>query len=523
VTGAQVPADTAAPAQPGRAEEPWQRLNPRMLAILPIHEIPRMAPALLALFAVGRGGHGSLWSLVGVVIVLGMSMIRWTTTRFRITAEQIQVQRGLLRRKMISVPRDRVRTVDVTAPLLHRLLGLVRVTVGTGQSDRSRDSGVRLDGLSAVHAATLREELLHRRGRSEAVTADRAAAPAAEIAAPEETELVAVAPGWIRYGPFTLSGVVTVAVVAGFLWRGINEAHLNPARFGPLRSIGAWLSHTPLPLVVAEAVLVIVIVVALASTGGYVLAFWRFRLTRHSGGTLHVTRGLLTTRATSIEERRLRGMEVSEPLLLRSVGGARCIAVATGLRVGRGAERGGSLLMPPGPRTEAQRVAGEVLGSSGPVTAALTPHGPRALRRRYTRALAIAALIVGALLLLWWGVRWPAWTWQVAVLLFPAGVLLASDRYRSLGHALRDGHLVTRQGSVIRRRVMLGFPGIIGFTMRQSFFQRRAGLVTLTATTAAGRQGYEVLDIPADEAVHLADQAVPGLLTPFLAPHRPTG
>ena len=90
------------------------------------------------------------------------------------------------------------------------------------------------------------------------------------------------------------------------------------------------------------------VAVVVASTVGYALAFWDFRLTRHPGGTLHVTRGLITTRATTIEERRLHGVEISEPLLLRMVAGARLIAIATGLRVGRGAERGGSLLAPAG-------------------------------------------------------------------------------------------------------------------------------------------------------------------------------
>src|SRR6185437_7105691 len=97
--------------------------------------------------------------------------------------------------------------------------------------------------------------------------------------------------------------------------------------------------------------------VALASTVGYVLSFWNFRLTANSGGTLHVSRGLLTARATSIERRRLRGAELSEPMLLRSVGGARALVIATGLRVGRGAERGGEILLPPAPREQAVRVA----------------------------------------------------------------------------------------------------------------------------------------------------------------------
>ena len=65
--------------------------------------------------------------------------------------------------------------------------------------------------------------------------------------------------------------------------------------------------------------LVIIVIVALLSAGGYILQFWGFRLSRQ-GDTLHVSRGLLTTRQTTIEERRLRGAEISEPLLLRWVG-----------------------------------------------------------------------------------------------------------------------------------------------------------------------------------------------------------
>ena len=135
-----------------------------------------------------------------------------------------------------------------------------------------------------------------------------------------------------------------------------------------------------------------IVAVVIASTVGYALAFWDFRLTRHPGGTLHVTRGLITTRATTIEERRLHGAEISEPLLLRMAKGARLIAIATGLRVGRGAERGGSLLVPPAPREAVARVAEQVIGDATPMTCALVEHGPRARRRRYTRALAGWAL-----------------------------------------------------------------------------------------------------------------------------------
>jgi putative membrane protein len=74
-----------------------------------------------------------------------------------------------------------------------------------------------------------------------------------------------------------------------------------------------------------------------------------------------------------------------------------------------------------------------------------------------------------------------------------------------------------RSGSLRGRRDVVQRTGIIGWNLQQSWFQRRAGLVTLVATTAAGEQAYAALDVPEHLAVALADEAVPGLVEPFLA------
>jgi putative membrane protein len=499
---------TAAQAPP--AEAPWRRLSPRMLLVHPVQEVARAAPALLGLLVAGSSnGNGALWGLAGVTIAIAAGLLRWFTTSFRITADQVQVRRGLLRRRLRAVSRDRVRTVDVSANPLQRVLGLVRVTVGTGRSDRDSDGGLRLDGIDAADAGGLRDQLLHARPRRAEVA--RPAAADTET----ETEIARLRPGYLRYAPFTLSGILTVGAILGFLLNTANDAHVDPRHVGPLGDLGDALASMPLAAVIVLALAAFAVIVAVCSTGGYVLAFWGFRLTRHSGGTLHVARGLLSTRATTIEERRLRGVELSEPLFLRAAGGARCVAIATGLRAGRGAERGGSLLFPPGPRSEALRVAAEVLQTDEPLTCPLTPHGPRATRRRFTRALAAAAVLAGAVLAGATAVGRPTWVWLVALATLPVAAALAADRARTLGHTVTATALVTRVGSLVRRRAMLSREGIIGITLRRSYFQRRAGLTTLTATTAAGRQAYAVPDVPDAEALRVCQQAMPGLLDPF--------
>jgi putative membrane protein len=415
---------------------------------------------------------------------------------------------------------------------MHRLLGLQRLTIGTGQSER-KDGDLRLDALSTADAHQLRAELLHQR-RANGVAPVPAADPTGPVpapAAPAETELVSLRPEWFRYAPFSLSGLVTIFVAVGLGFRVLNEAHLDPERVGPIRGAVNQLAAAPLGLAITEVALAAILVIALFSTLGYLLAFWNFRLSRTDTGTLHVARGLVTTRAITIEERRLRGVELSEPALLRLVGGARLVAVTTGVRAGAGAERGGSLLCPPAPRGTVLTVAQRVIGVPNPLSAPLTGHGIRAVRRRYTRAVVPVVLLVGALAALAAWAGWPDFLWRDALVLVPIAVLVAAGRAAGLGHAVVDADpaatpprgrtLVARQGLLNRRHSALVDAGVVGWTFHQSYFQRRAGVTTLAATTAAGRQHYDVLDVPDGVAVQLADEVTPGLLAPFLVAPAP--
>jgi putative membrane protein len=94
--------------------------------------------------------------------------------------------------------------------------------------------------------------------------------------------------------------------------------------------------------------------------------------------------------------------------------------------------------------------------------------------------------------------------------------MLAHDAYRALGHTLVGDYLVARSGTVRRATVALQRRGIVGWTVRRSWFQRRAGLVTVIATTAAGSGAYAVRDAAEADGLALADAAVPDLLRPFL-------
>jgi putative membrane protein len=510
----------------------WRTLDVRVLALHAARLAGALAPIALVLLL---GGDLDRTVVISLAFICGGAALRaasdalaWATTRYRVGDELVELRSGLLRRSALSVPRDRVRTVNLTAKPLQRAFRIATVEIGTGTHEQGR---LRLDAVAADEAARLRQALLT---RAAAVVAPDlpldldATASSDPVAPPAEPVLARLRWGWLPYHLLSAWTLALPIIGLGALMNALNQ-------LGVEASVGRVAEHAAvdgihraddvswwLALVLGLVALVVLAVLGAVGAGlQFAESWWDYRLTREQSGNLHSRRGLLTTRSISIELRRLRGITLTEPLLQRAIGGASLNAIVSGLRR-RPGERGGRAdgLLPNVPRAEAEAVLADVLEQ--PTLPAelrvLRPHPRAALRRRLLRALAGAALPVAALLAMGPLLGWlPEWLWWAAALVLIAPALwLGRDAYRALGHRIADGYLVTRRGAPTRRTAVLLCDGVIGWTVRRSFFQRRAGLVTLIATTAAGAGGYSVFDVAESDGLALAEEAVPGLLAPFL-------
>ncbi|MGK5680847.1 PH domain-containing protein [Actinoplanes sp. URMC 104] len=486
--------------------EQWRRLDRRavpvaalfMLGVAVLAGVPTAIGLSEISTAVALG-----WVLPGSVLVVAAGTVaewlRLRFSRYRVGPDRVELHTGVLIRTRRSLQRDRIRAVDVTANPLLRVFGLVSVRIGTGE--HADEGTVRLTPVTRATGEELRRTLLDR--------------PAGTVT---EGTLAVLDPRWIRYAPVSfVAPLLGVSAIGGALnvadWFGRAGGLVDWAidRLGGLGLIGALAVLLGLALVVG----------VLGALGLWVEMWWGYRLDREPGGTLRVRRGLLTTRSISVEEDRVRGAELVEPLGTRLAGAARVDVLTTGMATG--AERNKTqhgTLVPPAPRALAQRVAAGVLREPVAPTEAvrLSPH-PVAARGRRLR-WALAGVLAGELPLIVLGVLFTDVLLHVssiaAVIAVPVAVALALDAYRSLGHGLHGAYLVARSGSVRRSTVALQRHGIIGWTVRQSVFQRRAGLATVRATTAAGSGAYAIRDVATGAGIDVADAAVPGLLAPFV-------
>jgi putative membrane protein len=483
----------------------WRRLDARMLLIHPLETLVRFLPALLAIFVARLGSDGNdRWELFALPAILAFGVLRWATTRYRIGDGQIELRRGLLNKQTTTARLDKVRTVDLTAKLHHRVLGLAKVEISTAGGTHDR---LVLDSLRIDAARALRAELLH---RVEAVDPSVASLPAPtgapEPAGASDELLVELDPTWVRFAPLTVTGLAGAAAVVAFVSQVLSRYSEERTVF---RDGARWVAG----LQWWVDVLIVLAIVSFLAVAGYVLTFWGFRLTRNRLGTLHTRRGLLTSRETSIDASRVRGIRLDEPLGLRLAGARRLKVVTTGLTHEQGG--GSDWLCPPAPASVVTPLAALIRPDDAAVSGPLVGHGPAARRRRLTRALLPATVVAAAIIvgsLVW---DWPPVLLALVPVLLVAAVSLGLDRARALGHVVTPGHVAARHGSLDRRRVVLDRAGIIGWTVQQSPFQRRAGVATLVATTAAGAQHYDIVDVPVERAYAVMAEVSPELVREF--------
>ncbi|WP_198048308.1 PH domain-containing protein, partial [Saccharomonospora iraqiensis] len=132
------------------------------------------------------GTLGPGWAVVAVVggaVLLiaagtGAEYVRWRRTRYRVLPERFELRRGILVRTRRSLNRDRIRSVDITAPPLLRLFSLTQVRIGTAERTGSGESALALLPITRTDAEELRTTLLHRPAGDRAVAGTGAPAGA---------------------------------------------------------------------------------------------------------------------------------------------------------------------------------------------------------------------------------------------------------------------------------------------------------------------------------------------------------
>lgn len=257
----------------------------------------------------GPGFSGGLLfiglGLLAVALVAGISGIfTWRTTTFVADDEEFRIERNFLSQSSSRVDYTKVQSVDVSQPLIARLMGLAKVHIDVGGA-----GGLDIAFLSRARAESLREHLVERMQRAQAPLSFPP--PHAGDGVPAEGDLPV---GTLPPSAAHPADELVVEVPARNLLTGtfISLGTLSALIGGIILITIAFLTRTP-----------ITSLAAIIGIGGWIWnqtgRNWNFRMTRRDGA-LRLTRGALSTTAQGLRPGRIQGVAIKQDLLQRATG-----------------------------------------------------------------------------------------------------------------------------------------------------------------------------------------------------------
>jgi putative membrane protein len=436
--------------------------------------------------------------LVLAAVGLLLVFLEWRRFTYRIEGGRLVIERGVFRHTTRVVPLDRIRGVELQAPWLHRVLGLVRVDVeaAAGGSDAAELS---LAAVATEEGERLRRLLLV--GARPGTGAEAETAPARVLYHATPRLLAA---GGLTSGRHILAPLAVVGVIANFAddlpGSFVEDLLGEAADRAPTNVLGITL------LTVAA-----VLLAAAFAAAGSLLADWDFELA-DDGERLVARRGLLTRRSVVIDRARVRGIDLRDSPLRRAFSLVGLHAVAGGI----GGGRSGRAVLAPVISTDAARALLADLDPDTNLDAKLEPHPPARAKRIVRATVVPAALALGALAL--------GWYWIAGGLfgLAALGVPLGIDRYRQLGHGFDGGRVTVREGSLTRTWTSLDPSAIVSYAVERSPFQARKNLCTVVLHLGQGAGTRRVLDCSEEQASSLLAKLDAPLLQPFVTEPAPS-
>jgi putative membrane protein len=424
----------------------------------------------------GRRADPGTWLFVLAGSGILVALARYLSLRYSVSGGTLVIRSGIVAREVRTIPLDKVQNVELRQSAVHQLAGVLDFRIETAAGPQAEAN---LAVLSVEAARRLKAEIFA--GRSDAAGGEAAPSPVVVWKA-GLSDLLILGATSNRAGAIlgALAGLLVflgqelpryLATLQEGLFElvGVVSPALAAAVFGGATLLAGWL----------------------LSIGLTVVGSFGFQLTREPDGRLR-RYGLLSRVETIVNPARVQLVQVGSPLLRRRLGYWEVAAHTAGASFdGEGA---GSGLLCPLLRKEDLAGFCERLRPGLDLDAVdWRPVSRATLRRGFTRYLVLSLVAAGAA-----AAALGPWAFSALLLLGPGAWLLAKRRYQVLAHARQGGHLLARSGVLHRRITVVPESKVQWVGLEQSPFQRRLGIASLTAATAAG--AAHVVDLDAAEA-----------------------
>lgn len=422
--------------------------------------------------------------LAVLIVVVAVFYTSWRFHTFRITGDDVEVRSGILFRTQRRAPLDRVQGVNLTRPMIARLLGMAKLeVVGAGT-----DANVKLEYLSTANAEAVRADILRLASGRRLAAASPPADPRHEGRAASLGQRVGRELTGMIEGP-----EAPVAEVESVV--NIPLGRLVASHVVSMTTLVLVFAVIAVMVGVSQGVtwLLFAFVPAIIGIGAYwvrsIVRSLRYSIAPTPDG-VRITFGLFTTITEIVPPGRVHAVEVTQPILWRPAGWWTVrINRLTGRSVTESSTDQFTTVLPVGTAADVERVL-RLLQPS-------LPDGER--------ALVVQEGMFGP------GeddtfTNTPRRAWWIRPL-----------SYRRNGFRLTGDVLLMRRGVVWRRLVILPLARLQSFGLYQGPLDRATRVTNVRAHVVAGPVSPFLAAVDRDSALTLFDDVAGGSVRAALA------
>ncbi len=441
-----------------------------------------LLPGLIVL-VVSRARTFELWFMLLFVPSAVASVLRYLTTRYHFTQDQLVIRSGLIFHSERHVRSARIQNLDLVQNPLHRYLGVADVRVETAGASQP-------EAVMSVLSLEAVDQMRRRIFAMKREPAPDAPELRSETGAPLYRMPLADV---VLYGLLNNRGGVVLGAMLGLLWeagvvnpwgsdwtmRGVFT-RLIPSNLGSSSPVKATI-------IVIGLVLGLLLLMRILSVLWSLMKLYGFNLSVQ-GDDLRVSSGLLTRETATVPRQRIQALTLSSSLLQRLFERSSMRVATAGGFDEQSAGVARQWLAPlvdkadvPGlltrilPDVELERIHWHQVSPRG---------GVRLLKRNVL--FSVLAAVIISLNIGWWGLATLAftvpWSWMAATL-----------SIMRMGYALTPEAVLFRSGWMTHRMTIVRLSRVQVVTLHESPFDRRAGMARVAVDTAGGgRSGHSV-------------------------------
>lgn len=474
-------------------EQP-QRQSKAALLIMGIRFLKEMFkaiwPILLVTLFNGKEKLGlKLLVLAGVVIlwVTIAALLEFLKFKFHIANNSLIIQKGVFSKKTVTIPLDKIQSVHLEQSIWHTLTSSFKVIIDTAGTEKVEST---MYALNADVASSFKQLLLEQ--QSHVGTVEDTSMPA-----PVQTTIVRVNAKDLLKLCITANHVETLAIVCAFVLSKMEDFKpiLQTASFGWLQQYEKQLEVT-WQLVLALTLIVAILSVVISSIR-VLLRYANFNVQVSSKG-FHIRGGLVQSKQMVIPFNKVQLMNWNANLLKRWAGMYVLHLKAIGEDEMKKKQK---VLLPITNEHQLTQII-PYYQESQPIN----DGNGHSIHKAYTwlKLLWIGLPVVTVFT----GIGYLAWGQYGYWLLLwlPYYFIVRSVFRKKFRYWVNDEALQLKTGAWGRQHIIMNWNKVQTITLKQSPYQRRNGLATLTFFTAGGSVKLPYLSL--DDASYLADHAM---------------